>query len=84
MEYITNNMKISCKILNIGFNIINYSNNLINTSENLYNNLNNYNNNEIIQGFRFQTIIDSFYSGFQFPIFLHFLYIFSKIYLTHS
>ena len=60
MEYIADNMKISCKILNIGFNIINYSNNLINTNENLYNNLNNYNNNEIIQGFRFQTNIDSF------------------------
>ena len=63
IEYISNNMKLSCKILNIGFNIINYTNIIKNktkeNSETFYN-INNYNNNEIIQGLRFQTNIDSF------------------------
>ena len=63
IEYIADNMKISCKILNIGFNIMNYTNDInYKNIENvqLTQNLNNYNNNQIIQGFRFQTNIDSF------------------------
>ena len=63
IDYIKDNMKISCKILNIGFNILNYSNiinNKIRENVDLPININNYNNNQIIQGFRFQTNIDSF------------------------
>ena len=62
IEYISDNMKISCKILNIGFNIMNYNNINYKNLEHaeMTNSLNNYNNNEIIKGFRFQTNIDSF------------------------
>ena len=62
IEYIADNMKISCKILNVGFNIINYSNLVNYNDKTIYPGLkeNNYNNNQIISGFRFQTNIDSF------------------------
>ena len=62
IEYIADNMKISCKILKIGFNIMTnsvYNKNREN-NEIVYSNINNYNNNQIIQGFRFQTNINSF------------------------